>query len=396
MALDFLTLYIVVLMNSLTVSVIWAAVAFSYRSFTAARIWLGACLTTMAGGAVLILHGDGSGPILAAVLGNGLVIYGFCLFWIGIRSFYGEKGGWIESALITAASLTCLMIVLDNGHGRNLVYAVGQSVPMVLGVIFLLQPKRRQLGTWIAAIAMMIGVAGHLMESIYNIALMKGAITRDAYLYIETSALLCTIFSAVLWNFGFTVMTIDRLRGEVEALAIEDELTRLPNRRRLMERIAEEEARSRKTGRRFALLMIDIDNFKALNDTYGHTAGDQALRHFASILSRFARSDNLVARLAGDEFCVVLPETNEAVARAMAAELTEAIRCAPLQWRGHLIGLTASIGVALWHKNARDGDILERADHALYSVKMRGRDGFSIDSLIAPGMRRHSLSAVNV
>ncbi|MBN8962092.1 MAG: GGDEF domain-containing protein [Rhizobiales bacterium] len=395
MALDFLTLYIVILLNSLTVAVIWASVAYSYRSFVAARIWLGACLMTMTGGAVLALHGDGSGPILAAVVGNGLVIYGFCLFWIGIRYFYGETGGWIASAIITAISLTVLMIVFENGHGRNLVYATAQSIPMILGVIFLLQPKRRQLGAWIAAIAMMIGVAGHAVETAYNIALMNGVITREAYLFIETSVLLCVIFSGVLWNFGFAVMTIDRLRGEVAALAIEDELTGLPNRRRLMERISGEEARSHKTGRPFALMMIDLDNFKTLNDTYGHAAGDQALRHFANVLRRHARDNDLVARLAGDEFCLVLPETRDAIAGTIASDLTESIRRQPLHWRGHTIRLTASIGVSSWHRNAPDGDTLERADRALYLTKSQGRDGISLDGLLAPRPNRPNFNLVD-
>lgn len=394
MALDFLTLYIVILLNSLTVAVIWASVAYSYRSFVAARIWLGACLMTMTGGAVLALHGDGSGPILAAVLGNGLVIYGFCLFWIGIRYFYGKTGGWIVSAIITAISLAVLMIVFKNGHGRNLVYATAQSIPMILGVILLLRPERRQLGAWIAAIAMIIGVASHVVESAYNIALMNAVITREAYLFIETSVLLCVIFSGVLWNFGFAVMTIDRLRGEVEALAVEDELTGLPNRRRLMERIAEEEARSHKTGRPFALLMIDLDNFKTLNDTYGHAAGDQALRHFAGVLRRHARDNDLVARLAGDEFCVVLPETRDAIAGTIASDLTASIRGQPLHWRGHTIRLTSSIGVSSWHRNAPNGDTLERADRALYITKSQGRDGISLDGLLAPRPNRRNLNLV--
>jgi len=394
MALDFLTLYIVILLNSLTVSVIWAAVAYSYRSFVAARIWLGGCLMTMIGGAVLALHGDGSGPILAAVLGNGLVIYGFCLFWVGIRYFYGKTGGWIASGIITAVSLAALMIVFSNGHGRNLVYATAQSIPMVLGTIFLLHPQRRQLGAWIAAIAMTIGAAGHAVESAYNVALMNGVITRQAYLFIETWVLLCVIFSGVLWNFGFAVMTIDRLRGEVEALAVEDELTGLPNRRRLMERIAEEEARSNRTGRPFALLMIDLDNFKTLNDTFGHAAGDQALRHFAGVLRHHARSNDLVARLAGDEFCLVLPETRDTVASTIAADLTAAIRRQPLQWRGHAIHLTSSIGVSSWRRNAPAGDTLERADRALYITKSQGRDGISLDGLLAPRPHRHPLNLV--
>jgi diguanylate cyclase (GGDEF)-like protein len=348
----------------------------------------------MTGGAVLALHDDGTGPILAAVLGNGLVIYGFCLFWIGIRYFYGKTGGWIVSGIITIVSLAALMIVFNNGHGRNLVYATAQSIPMILGVIFLLQPERRQLGAWIAAVAMIIGVAGHVVESAYNIALMNAVITREAYLFIETSVLLCVIFSGVLWNFGFAVMTIDRLRGEVEALAVEDELTGLPNRRRLMERIAEEEARSHKTGRPFALLMIDLDNFKALNDTYGHAAGDQALRHFANVLRRHARDNDLVARLAGDEFCVVLPETRDAIAGTIASDLTASIRRHPLQWRGHTIRLTSSIGVSSWHRNAPNGDTLERADRALYMTKSEGRDGISLDGLLASRPHRQNLNLV--
>jgi diguanylate cyclase (GGDEF)-like protein len=232
------------------------------------------------------------------------------------------------------------------------------------------------------------------VESAYNIALMNGIITREAYLFIETSVLLCVIFSGVLWNFGFAVMTIDRLRGEVEALAVEDELTGLPNRRRLMERIAEEEARSHKTGRPFALLMIDLDNFKALNDTYGHAAGDQALRHFANVLRRHARDNDLVARLAGDEFCVVLPETRDAIAGTIASDLTASIRRHPLQWRGHTIRLTSSIGVSSWHRNAPNGDTLERADRALYMTKSEGRDGISLDGLLASRPHRQNLNLV--
>ena len=380
MRLDFLTLYIVILMNSLTVAVIWAAVAYSYRGFLAARIWLAACLLTMTGGVGLTQHGDGSGPVLAAILGNGFVIYGFCLFWVGIRYFYGRRDGWITSGIVTAVSLTGLALLSDNGHARNLIYATAQSIPMILGAVFLLSPGRRQLGAWIAAIAMLIGVAGHLVESAHNVALMAGAIHREDYLLVETSVLLCVIFSGVLWNFGFAVMTMDRLRAEVAALAVEDELTQLPNRRRLMERIAEEEARSQRTGRPFSLMMIDLDRFKSLNDTYGHGAGDQALCLFAGMLRRHLRKNDLVARLGGDEFCIVLPETDTAAAGAAAADLVASVRQQPLQWQGQTIPITTSVGVSSWHRDAADGETLERADRALYAAKSRGRDGFSIDS----------------
>ncbi len=394
MPLDILTLYIVILLNSMTLAVIWAAVAYTYRSFIAARYWLAGCLLTMTGGAVMALHGNGGGPVLAAVIGNGLVIFGFCLFWVGIRRFCRQSGGLPASAAITAASMVCLIITFDNGQGRNLVYAVAQSIPMLLGAMVLLHPQRRKLGASIAAVAMIVGVLGHATETGFNFALAQGLIAEAQYRRIETYALLVVIFSGVLWNFGFAVMTIDRLRSEVEALAVKDELTGLPNRRFLLGRIAEEEARSQRTGRPFALLMMDLDNFKTLNDTLGHAAGDAALRHLAKTVSGQIRRNDLFARLGGDEFCIVLPETDGALAVALAAAIAEAVRHAAFRWQGEGVAITASIGVAAWHADAIEGDTLARADLALYSVKAQGRDGFSLHDAPSVKNGRRGLTVV--
>ncbi len=394
MTFDILTLYIVILLNSMTVAVIWAAVAYSYRSFLAARYWLAGCLLTMVGGAVMALHGNGGGPVLAAVLGNGLVIFGFCLFWVGIRRFYRESGGMLASAIITAASLIALYVTFDNGQGRNLVYAVAQSIPMLLGATVLLHPQRRKLGAWIAASAMIVGVLGHAAETTFNFALAEGLIAEELYRRIEAYALLGVIFSGVLWNFGFAIMTIDRLRNEVAALAIEDELTGLPNRRRLLERIADEEARSARTHRAFALLMMDLDNFKQLNDSYGHGAGDAALRHFAGTVTAQIRKNDLLARLGGDEFCIILPETDGTHAAALAAIIAHAVRHAPLRWQGETIAMTVSIGVAAWSSDTAEGEMLARADRALYTVKAQGRDGVSLDGKPPPHPAKPTLKVV--
>lgn len=391
MSLDFLTLYLVILLNSLTLVVIWAAVTYSYQSFRPARFWLAACLLTMTGGAVLTLRGDGDWSVPLAMIGNSLLIYGFCLFWVGIRRFHGQTGGLSTSVAIAVLSTVALMLVIDDSQGRNLVYAVAQSVPLALGAAFLLHPGRRQLGGWIAAIAMITGIVGHVAQIGFNFALADGLIAEVQYRHY---ALLVVIFSGVLWNFGFAVMTIDRLRGEVEALAVEDELTGLPNRRSLLGRIAEEEARSQRTGRPFALLMIDLDNFKTLNDTLGHAAGDAALRHLARTVSAQIRRNDLFARLGGDEFCIVLPETDGPLAVALAAGITEAVRHAAFRWQGEPVTMTASIGIAAWHAGAIDGDTLTRADLALYSVKAQGRDGFSLHGSPSAKPARRGLTVV--
>jgi diguanylate cyclase (GGDEF)-like protein len=391
MSLDLQTLYIVILLNSLTLVVIWAAVTYTYRSFKPARFWLAACFLTMTGGAVLALRGDGSWSVPLAMVGNSLLIYGFCLFWVGIRRFYGAAGGLTASAVIAALSTIALMLVIDDSRGRNVVYAVAQSVPLALGAACLLHPSRRQLGDWIAAIAMIVGIVGHATQIGFNFALTEGLVAEAQYRHYM---LLMIIFSGVLWNFGFAVMTIDRLRGEVAALAVEDELTGLPNRRRLLERIAAEEARSHRTGRPFALLMIDLDNFKTVNDTYGHGAGDATLRHFGTTVAMQIRKNDLLARLGGDEFCIVLPETDAALAVALASGITEAVRHAGFRWQGRMVPLTVSIGAAAWHAGAAEGDTLTRADSALYSVKAQGRDGFGLDGVPEVKSGRRGLTVV--
>lgn len=393
MKLDFLTLYIVIFLNSFAVAVIWAAVAYTYRSFVAARIWLLGCVLTMLGGVVLVFHGS-DGSILAAVIGNGIVIFGFCQFWVGIRRFYGAGGGMFASAIITLVSMVFLVIAFDSLNARNMVYATAQSVPMALGIAYLLHPGRRQLGAWIAAIAMAIGILGHAIETGSNLAMLADAISRATYLRIEVTAVLIVVFSAVLWNFGFAVMTIDRLRNEVAALAVEDELTGLPNRRRLLERIAHEEARSARTNRPYAILMIDLDYFKELNDAFGHAGGDAALRHFAVTAAAQVRKNDLVARLGGDEFCVILPETDAPHAAALAAGIAESVRLSPFRLQGMSIAMTVSIGVAAWQANNEEGDTLARADRALYNVKASGRNGFRLDGVPANRGVKPSLAVV--
>ncbi len=128
-------------------------------------------------------------------------------------------------------------------------------------------------------------------------------------------------------------------------------------------------------GRRFALLLADIDHFKRLNDTFGHAAGDAALRHVAGVLEKHLRRGDQVARVGGEEFAVILPGTDENGALLLASRLREAVEAAQIFAEGARLSTSASLGSATWPGDGKAADDLQRAaDRALYAAKQAGRN----------------------
>lgn len=379
MKLDFFTLYLVILLNSLTLTVIWGAIVHAYRGFPAARHWLAANILTTAGGGLLALQGETFDLPLAAI-GNGLVIFGFGLVWTGVRCFHGKSGGWIVSILVTACAIAALAFVGTSPESRNIIYAIAQITLLALACFHLLFREKRTLGTWVAALSMIGGMLGQGTEAAANLMRIAGVLSTDDYYRFAALCLLAIIFGAVVWNFGFVLMAIDRLRGELAALAIVDELTGVPNRRGLMEHARVEERQARRSGLALSVLLLDLDNFKAINDNYGHAAGDASLVFFAETTGRHLPEQAILARLGGDEFCVLLPETDLQAAEALANDLVRLFRATVFRWKGQPIPITVSIGGAEW--SAKDpaglGGAMEKADVALYETKCRGRNGCSI------------------
>jgi len=162
---------------------------------------------------------------------------------------------------------------------------------------------------------------------------------------------------------------------ELAREASHDPLTGLKNRRRFAEDLRTELARSHRYGVPGALLMLDLDHFKRVNDTLGHQAGDRALAEVAAVLQGRARETDIVARLGGDEFAIVLPRCEPKEAREVAAEVAKAIR-EQMSGEGEVPALTVSIGIALFGTGHRLGyeSVLGLADAALYAAKGSGRD----------------------
>jgi len=171
-------------------------------------------------------------------------------------------------------------------------------------------------------------------------------------------------------------------RKEIEAqllhLASYDPLTDLFNRRRFQEELEQQLAQAKRYGRRGALLYLDLDQFKCVNDTMGHKAGDDLLKSIAGLLRQRLRKTDTVARLGGDEFAVLLPEVEALQAEEIAGTIIRAIQGHREVFGQRAFAVTGSIGIALFPDHGiAAGDLMARADMAMYQAKDRGRNRYA-------------------
>ncbi len=174
-----------------------------------------------------------------------------------------------------------------------------------------------------------------------------------------------------------------RVHEEAQRLSLTDPLTGLWNYRYLRESIRREVERANRFGRMLSVLALDLDRFKDVNDTWGHTAGDAVLVEFARRVRGEIREVDLAFRQGGEEFVVLLPETDARGAAIVAERLGAVVRDQPVPVNGHSgpvrVPVTVSIGVAVYPDHAATGQqVLDAADDALYAAKSAGRDGYRL------------------
>jgi diguanylate cyclase (GGDEF)-like protein len=179
----------------------------------------------------------------------------------------------------------------------------------------------------------------------------------------------------------------NQLIAETRENSIRDGLTGCFNRTYAMEALGAELRRAKRTRRPLAVLMFDIDRFKDVNDEYGHLAGDEVLTTVGARLLTMLRASDVKCRYGGDEFLVILPDTDRAGAEHVAASLIEALRSMPVPFGDVVISTTVSLGVAVAKPAELDCTaVIAEADEALYRAKRAGRDRFTAAGGFAPAM----------
>lgn len=176
------------------------------------------------------------------------------------------------------------------------------------------------------------------------------------------------------WRLAQQVRDQNRL---LEALSRTDGLSGLLNRSHWESVVTEELARARRSARPLALVMLDVDHFKSINDRFGHPVGDAAIRRVAGLVRASIRSSDVAGRYGGEEFCVLLPDTSLEDAYVVAERIRRTIESASIEAAGHAIRCTVSVGVAVADTGAPAADPqpwIERADRALYRAKAEGRN----------------------
>jgi diguanylate cyclase (GGDEF)-like protein len=378
------TLWTAFVVNFLALGLIWAYVMRSYPKLTAARFWAGSTFVAALGAALATLRfvTDSLTPLVAA---GTLLIFAACLGTMGIQRFYDRQVGWRAAALITGSSLAGLIVfafAYDSMPMRIFVYSLGQSLPFALALKLLVSQRDgdKNPGARLAGFVAAIIVALGLVRPVGNLLHVGGEFSFLQPNPAHSALVLMFMFLAMAWNFGFLLMAIDCLRNEVADLALLDDLTGIANRRHLVRRLTEECAKSERDGEPFALLVIDLDGFKAVNDTFGHAAGDACLQHFTLMAQTRLRPGDMLARTGGDEFCIVLPASSVLEGAMIARRVLEVCRQDAAARVSGDIPIGLSIGVAQWSQDVGlfPDRLMAAADHALYTAKKEGKNRYAV------------------
>jgi len=327
-----------------------------------------------------LLRGQVS-DIFTIVVANGLLAASSAVFNQGVLKFQKRSRPRWRVWLPVPVMVVAMVVWLHEPVTRVTLVGIIVALQSLVILIDLLARRRDTVGVgqhivitaFIVAITMLtVRVVGTLWG-----ASGMGVVTSSSPLQAMT--FLASLNAMVLMAIGVIVMTKERAEHQIQFLSKHDALTGLPNRSLLAEHLEAAMALARRNQHRVALMFLDLDRFKEVNDTLGHRIGDLLLKEVAQRLRLAVRESDLVARIGGDEFIVLLRDVpaSETV-QAVGEKLRRALEI-PFEIEGHRLSISGSTGIALYPEHGRDAtELFRRADDAMYRIKAQGRNGVAM------------------
>ena len=373
------TLVLALLVLHLLLGPLCLVVARGERRSEALRIW-GLGLLSYAAGLALTIAG--ALPVFVSkVAGNALIALAPIL---SIRGALGYTGMRLDRRWTWAAYAVTVAVIAAN-HLREpysvlvdlLAPAPLANVLFAIGAFALVRrppPDARSAARFVAGIFVLC-IAVWTVRMLVLWLAMGGANDRERTDLTVSLFVIAQMVIVVAATLGLLWIEVRQMQAELERVAFTDALTGLPNRRATLARFREELARASRHGTPLALAVLDVDHFKEFNDRHGHLAGDAVLAHVARVLQESSRREDVLGRLGGEEFVLLLPGHDAASATETAARLARRVGESPVHHEGATLGVTLSGGVAGVPEDGRDWDsTFAAADKRLYAAKQSGRN----------------------
>ncbi|MGP1693262.1 MAG: diguanylate cyclase, partial [Giesbergeria sp.] len=323
------------------------------------------------------LRGTISDPI-SIVLGNGLTSLALCYLLAAVLRFHGQALRWPLLLLPSLVLSAAMFGLLGNFQARLVVASLVLAAQSAAIVRAMYVHRQSTIGR--GALLVVWGTGLLLLVMLLRaLSGITGILSLQTFLQdsaVQGLTFVSTFAASLVTSLGFVFMTKERADEANRRLAALDELTGVANRRFIIAALDRDVARAIRTRECIAVMMVDIDHFKRVNDTYGHLAGDHVLRCVVDVIQNRIRTQDIVGRYGGEEFLVVLANTSAQGAQQLAEQLRAAIHDARCVYAGDTLSVDVSIGVFGGRLEPGDSwdQLIHAADMALYRAKQSGRN----------------------
>ena len=326
--------------------------------------------------------------IISAYLANMLILSGLYLAWMGMRQMQQlpllEKRYSVTGFVLIAVLFAAMGVDSEHLAMRIIVFSIIAGVISLLMAKELLTVSHRNISDiYTGILFVVLGIA------FWTRAVSAAVIPMGSSLLVISTHTTVTYLAVIVLNlllaFGYIMMMAERPEKRLRNLADTDYLTGMNCRRAFVEQVERILARAQIDRHGVSMILLDIDDFKRINDTYGHAAGDEVLRHFASNMGDFFRVGDVIGRIGGEEFGVVLANVSTEQAAAIAERMRQVFEASLIDIGERHINAKVSIGVAGTPRGRASFETLyHRADEALYEAKKCGKNCVRVAADIGP------------